>query len=83
MVDIRITPGAGETCDFRLWNDTDGETILEITGVTTDSALSSGWVDYDPSDFTGNKLIVAQGRTNPGANSSSFKAITVYFGVKI
>jgi len=78
-------PGTDETEDFRLRNATDGETLLENTGMTGNYGhwFTLGPVDYTPSSKDSIITLQVELRTSPGANSSSTSRTVVVLGVKI
>lgn len=73
--------GSGETLDVRLYNDTDGETIVEKTGA--DGSTSMGPVTYTPPTTASPIRIQLEVRSSPGTNSSTVFNPNVVFGVQL
>jgi len=72
--------GAGETVDFRLRNTTDGETIGEITGITS-TGIYTVDADYEPTT-TGSMIRLRwEWKETPGTNSSDIYTPFVGLGV--
>jgi len=79
---VGLDPGADETQDMRVYNVTDGETILEELGVT--AGVNDTYVStYAPTTKDSSIYIRAETRTDPGANASSILYPTLVFGVRL
>ncbi len=77
----QVFAGSGETADFRLYNQTDGESVTEATGVDGDTWLP--WSTYSPTTTSSETVYVFEARTNPGSTSSSFYKPNVHLGVQL
>jgi len=76
------SPGTDETLDFRMRNRTDGENLIEVTGITSETMDT--WVNtYTPSTTASPLDIISEIRTDPGANSSYIKRALLVIGVKV
>lgn len=79
-----VNPGTDETVDTRLQNDTDDETVAEITGLTGGaSPRSSGWVEYTPTTTSSPIDIKGDHKTSPGSDTSFVDAKTLHLGLKV
>lgn len=83
LTQVQIKPGTDETADVRLYNETDGETIHEKTGITSNQVVTLGPTSYTPPTANDTLWIALEGRTNPGANSTDFWESSVTLGVKL
>lgn len=76
--------GAGETVDLRIQNTVDGETVGEITGITSSyTVFTIGPVDYTPSTTASKIPLVWQWRESPGTNSTEIQIPFISIGVRI
>jgi len=75
--------GSGETADFQLYNVTDGEVIVEKTGVVNTGIVILGPVDYDPTTTADVIDLKWRWRESPGTNSSTLRTPYIILGTKI
>lgn len=81
---VNIFLGSGETVDLKLRNETDGEDLVSITGITSTGMATSGWTGpYQPTTTASMITIAEQARTQPGDNSSNIVAPRAVFGVQL
>jgi len=78
-----ISVGAGETCDFRIRNIIDDETMAELTGVTSSKEIILGPTSYTPTTTDGMLDIRWQWKESPGANSTTIFIPIMVFGVEV
>lgn len=75
-----VLPGIDQAVDAEIYNQTSGNTVIAVTGVTDD--FETAWQDYtDPTDSLQNLMLY--GATSPGDNNSELRGFNVQFGVKI
>jgi len=78
-----IQPGADETVDLRIYNGQDGETVDEITGITSTQVVTMGPVSYTPTTTDSGIYIRWNWRTSPGTNALALDVPYTVFGVKL
>jgi len=80
----RVMPGSGETVDVRIRNTTDGETVgSAVTGITADTMVKVGPVDYEPTTKDARIDIYWQYRTDPGTNALDLREPFIIVGVEL
>lgn len=79
----RIDPGADETVDLRIRNGQDGETVAEITGITSTQVVTMGPVSYTPTTTDSRIYFRWNYRTSPGSNALALDVPYTVFGVKL
>jgi len=77
----RAIPGTDETMGVQLRNFTDGESMAEKTGITSDNRFTTGPVEYEPTTKESSIVIRMSVRTDPGANSSAIYDPVATIGV--
>jgi len=82
LIQMRVAPGTDESVDVRLYNENDGETVGEVTGITSDRTATIS-EDYTPTTKDAWIEFRLLFRTNPGTNSSTIYVPFGSIGVKI
>lgn len=87
LLACQVDPGTDETARINLKNTTDGDTIteVEISNITTagNYVSDNGWAAYTPGTTNEPITLLPQVTTQPGTNSTTFRGLTIYTGVRV
>lgn len=79
---VMVTVGADETVSLRIYNVEDGETIGELTGITT-NGIKTIDVDYEPPTVGSRTRYAWEWKESPGANATDLGDAFITLGVKL
>jgi len=80
---VTVVPGSGESVDFRITNNTDSETVVEINNITSTAIKRIEPTEFEPTTTSSPVRYKAELRTNPGTNSSSMGAINAGIAIQL
>jgi len=80
---MTISPGTDESVSVRIQNRSDGETVGEVTGITSYGSVTIGPVAYTPTSTGSHIIISLEWMESPGVNSTNLILPIITLGVEV